>query len=102
MSDSTPLDPYAIPPAEHPGIQLRETLEARELTAYRLYVLSGVSQSVIGQIIKGKRGITAETSIRFGKALGTTPGFWLGLQCAHDLHLAAGRVAGGAAAVAGG
>ncbi len=39
----------------------------------------------LNEIIKGKRGITADTALRLSCALGTSPEFWLNLQIAYDL-----------------
>ena len=43
----------------------------------------------VSEIVRGKRSITAETSILLGRALGVSPAFWLGIQMDHDLALAA-------------
>ena len=40
----------------------------------------------INEIVLGKRGITADTALRLAKALGTTEGFWLGLQADYDIE----------------
>ena len=40
----------------------------------------------ISQIIKGKRRITADTALRFGKFFGNSPDFWLGIQMEYDLR----------------
>lgn len=42
----------------------------------------------ISAILKGTRGITADTALRLARYLGTTPQFWLVLQISHDLALA--------------
>jgi len=40
-----------------------------------------VAPNRILEIVKGKRAITADTALRLAQYLGTTPDFWLGLQC---------------------
>ena len=40
----------------------------------------------INDIIHGRRGITADTALRFGKYFGVTPEFWLNLQSDFDLR----------------
>jgi antitoxin HigA-1 len=71
----------------HPGEILQEEfLEPLNITAYRLAKETGVPQTRISQIILKKRGITADTAIRFSKFFGTTPQFWLGLQNDYDLE----------------
>lgn len=74
-------------PNIHPGEILQEEfLEPLNITAYRLAKETGVPQTRISQIIMKKRGITADTAIRFSKFFGTTPQFWLGLQNDYDLE----------------
>jgi antitoxin HigA-1 len=71
----------------HPGeILLEEFLEPLGITAYRLSKSIGIPQTRTSQIIKGKRGITADTALRLSKYLGTSPKFWLGLQDDYDLE----------------
>ena len=41
------------------------------------------------QILNGKRGVSAETALRLGRALGQNPQYWMGLQCHYDLAVAA-------------
>lgn len=42
----------------------------------------------VNQIVNGKRGITGDTAIRFGLALGTSPEMWLRLQSRYELEKA--------------
>jgi len=46
-----------------------------------------VPVSRIADIIKGKRSITPDTALRFSRAFGTSPEFWLNLQMSYDLKL---------------
>ena len=46
----------------------------------------------INEIVLGRRSVTADTALRIGKALGTTPEFWLNLQGAYDLDRARNSV----------
>ena len=71
----------------HPGETLeKEFLEPLNITAYRLSKAIGVQQTRISLIIKGERGITADTAIRFSKFFGTSPEFWMNLQRDYDLR----------------
>jgi len=71
----------------HPGeILLEEFLKPMEITAYRLSKSTGIPQTRISQIIKGKRRITADTALRLSKYFGISPKFWLGLQNDYDLE----------------
>lgn len=72
-----------------PGEVLREEfLVPLDLSARALAAKIGVPPNRITGIINGTRAITAETAILLGRALKTTPEFWLNLQMAHDLELA--------------
>ena len=42
----------------------------------------------ITAILKGQRGITADTALRFSRYFGTTPHLWLNLQKAFELRVA--------------
>jgi len=42
----------------------------------------------IDEIAHARRAVTADTALRIGKALGTTPDFWLNLQGMYDLDRA--------------
>jgi len=71
----------------HPGeILEKEFLEPLNITAYKLSKAIGVQQTRISLIIKGERGITADTAIRFSKFFGTSPEFWMNLQREYDLR----------------
>ena len=74
-------------PNIHPGEILREEfLKPNNITAYRLAKETSIPPTRISQILKGRRGITADTALRFSKFFGTTPDFWLGLQIEYDLR----------------
>ena len=72
----------------HPGTHLAEMLEELEVTQYRLARTVGVPPRRINEIVHGRRSITADTALRLGKALCTTPEFWLNLQRMYDLEVA--------------
>lgn len=69
----------------HPGEVLADELQAREMTANSLAVSIKVPATRIGQILKGKRSISAETAYRLGLFLGTGPEIWMNMQNAYDL-----------------
>ena len=71
----------------HPGEILQEEfLIPMRISAYRLSKSIGVQQTRISLIIKGQRGITADTAMRLSKYFGTTPEFWMNLQREYDLR----------------
>lgn len=55
------------------------------ISQVRLAEHVGIPIQRINQIVRGKRGITAETAWLLGQALGTTPELWLNLQTLYDL-----------------
>lgn len=71
----------------HPGEILKEEfLVPLGITAYRLSKETFIPQTRIGEILKGKRRITADTALRLSKYFGTSAKFWLGLQDDFDLE----------------
>ena len=72
----------------HPGEHLSEIMSELYITQYRLAKTIGVPQARIRDIVRRRRSITADTALRIGKALGTTPDFWLNLQRMYDLDVA--------------
>ena len=81
--------------AVHPGEILREELETLGLSAVALSKELGVSANRIRMILKGKRGVSADTALRLARYFGTTAQLWLNLQKTWELRRAeieAGRV----------
>src|SRR5579872_2457782 len=70
----------------HPGAVLKEELEARGLSANAFALKLRVPPQRIQEIVAGKRGITPETALRIGTALGTGARLWLAMQQAYDLR----------------
>ena len=74
-------------PNIHPGEILEEEfLKPLGITAYRLAKDTKVPPTRVSQILKRRRGISADTALRFARYFGTTPDFWLGLQMEFDLR----------------
>jgi len=51
----------------------------------------GISLNRLNEIVLGKRGITADTALRLGRLLKTSPQFWMRLQADWDLQEAIRR-----------
>jgi addiction module HigA family antidote len=76
-------------PYPTPGeILLEEFLQPMGISQYRLAKEIGVSQRRIGEIVAGKRGITADTGLRLSRYFGTSESFWTGLQLDYDQAVA--------------
>jgi len=74
-------------PNIHPGeILSEEFLKPMGLTAYRLSKETGIPQTRIGEIIKGKRSISVVTALRFARFFGNSPEFWINLQNHFELE----------------
>ena len=72
----------------HPGEILAEELQELGLSANALARALDVPTNRITAILKGQRGITANTALRLSRYFGTTPQFWLNLQKAYELRTA--------------
>lgn len=73
----------------HPGEVLREEyLEPLGLSCRQLADAIGVPSNRVSDIARERRGITADTAIRFGHYFRTDPRFWLNLQSYYDLSKA--------------
>ena len=73
----------------HPGkFLLAEFMEPHELTANALANALHVPANRITAILKGQRGITADSALRLARYFGTTPDFWLNLQKDFELRQA--------------
>ena len=71
----------------HPGeVLFEEFLRPLNISQNGLARDIGVSPRRINEIILGKRSVTADTDLRLSRALGTSEGFWLGLQMDYDLE----------------
>ena len=72
----------------HPGEHLKEILGEIGMSQNAFALSIGVSAMRISHVIKGKRPITAELALLFGKAFSQTPQFWMNLQTNYDLKIA--------------
>ncbi len=72
----------------HPGEHLAEFLEELGISQYRLAKAIAAPPIRINDIVHCRRSITADTALKIGRALGTTPEFWLNLQRMYDLDVA--------------
>lgn len=72
----------------HPGEILdEEFLKPLGISQYRLAKEIGVPAVRINEIVHGKRGVTADTALRFAKFFRMTAEFWLNLQSHYDLEV---------------
>jgi antitoxin HigA-1 len=72
-----------------PGeLLLEEFLLPMGITKYRLAKEIGVPAQRIGEIVAGRRAITADTDLRLCRFLGLSNGYWLRAQAAYDTEVA--------------
>jgi addiction module HigA family antidote len=48
----------------------------------------GITATRLNDVVRGRRGITADTALRLARYLGSSAEFWLGLQLEYDLRAA--------------
>ena len=74
----------------HPGEMLCEDfLPDYGLTVSRLAAALGVSRQSINELLRGRRAVSPEMSLRLARLFGNSPEFWLNAQRAVDLWDAA-------------
>jgi addiction module HigA family antidote len=79
-------------PNIHPGeILLEEFLKPANISSYRLAKDTHMPATRVSDIVRKKRGITADTAIRLSRYFGNSPDFWLGLQAEYDLRQEQGK-----------
>ena len=86
-----PRNPKPVTPGE---LLLEEFLLPLGITKYRVAKEIGVPAQRIGDIVAGKRAITADTDLRLCKFFGLSNGYWLRAQAAHDTEVTAKEIAG--------
>jgi addiction module HigA family antidote len=66
---------------------LRRELEIRDLSGAKLALALGVPASRVAAVLRGRRGINADTAVRLGRYFGGRPQFWLDLQGQYEIAL---------------
>jgi addiction module HigA family antidote len=70
----------------HPGeMLLEEFLKPLGMSQADAARKMRISSNRLNELIRKKRGVTAETALRLADLLGTSPEFWLNLQTTWDL-----------------
>lgn len=76
---------HPVTPGE---LLLEEFLRPMGITQYRLAKEIGVPQRRIGEIVAGKRAVTADTDLRLAQYFGLSDGYWLRAQALYDTQMA--------------
>ena len=77
-----------VAPVSPGEMQDEEFLKPLSLTKYRLAKAIGVPPQRIGDIVAGKRSITADTDLRLCRYFGLSDGWWLRGQASYDTAIA--------------
>src|SRR5688500_19323385 len=85
---STTTDARQVKPVSPGEMLAEEFLKPLGITNYRLAKEIRVPAQRIGEIIAGRRAITADTDLRLCKFFGLSEGWWLRLQADHDTRKA--------------
>ena len=71
----------------HPGEQLREEfMVPLGLSSNALARALGVTAARINEIVRERRGISADTALRLARYFGNSHQFWLNLQANYDVQ----------------
>jgi addiction module HigA family antidote len=76
----------------HPGKFLADELTALNMNPTELAHILHVPSNRVYQILNGKRAITADTTLRLSRWLGTSAEMWMNLQKLYELRLAEQQV----------
>jgi addiction module HigA family antidote len=83
---------HGLLPPIHPGEILRaEFMEPLQLSMNRLALDLRVPVTRIAEIVHERRGISPDTALRLARYFNTSAGFWMNLQTAYDLEIAADK-----------
>ena len=78
-----------------PGELLKEEfLKPLGISQYRLAKETGIPAQRIGQIVLGRRRVTADTDLRLCRYFGLSDGYWLRAQILCDLDVERRRIGG--------
>lgn len=73
----------------HPGeILVEEFLKPMGISQYRLAKEIHVPLRRVNEIALCRRGVTADTALRFSRYFGTTPELWQNLQSQYEMDVA--------------
>lgn len=79
------LTPYM---PTHPGEVIKDELETRGITQRQLADVTGISYSVINEVLNKKRPVTIEYALLIGKALDIDAGLFVRMQSDYDIQMA--------------
>ena len=88
-TESIPREVSSLGSAKHPGeILLEEFLKPLGMTQAAAAKTLEISTVRLNELVRGKRGVTADTALRLAQRFKTTPQFWMYMQANFDLKAA--------------
>lgn len=91
-TESITREASSLGPAVHPGeILLEEFLRPLDMTQAAAAQKLGISTVRLNELVRGKRGVTADTALRLAELFKTTAQFWMHMQANFDLKAAMTR-----------
>ncbi len=73
----------------HPGDTIKEEyLVPLGMSVNALAKELGIGAARLSEVVRGRRGVSADTALRLARYFGTTPEFWTNLQAFYDLRVA--------------
>jgi addiction module HigA family antidote len=77
----------------YPGETIKEDyLTPLGMSVNQLAKALGVGAARLNEIVRGERGVTADTALRLARYFGTSAEYWLNLQSFYDLRITERKV----------
>ncbi len=71
----------------HPGIYIKNAIEAMEMTSKEFSIRTGISERTLSPIINEKGNITFDVAFKLSNFFGSSINYWTNLQTQYDLYL---------------
>lgn len=68
----------------HPGEMIKDEIESRGISQRKLADMTGISPTVLNEVLNSKRSVSTEYALLFEAALGIDADIWIGLQNDYD------------------
>ena len=72
----------------HPGEVIKDEIESRGITQRQLSDVTGISYTIVNEVLNGKRPVTIEYALLIGKALDIEASFLINMQSDYDMQMA--------------
>lgn len=72
----------------HPGEMIKAEIEYRGISQKKLAEQTGISYTVLNEVLNGKRPVSTEYALLFEAALGIEAGIWIKTQADYDMQAA--------------